>query len=117
MLPHRLAPSRKRASGCLCPGAWILPLVCLWMVGCGTLNNGQGWGQHALYPLELGRIPQAAGRALFDVQTLAPAIGALIFAIDDIDEQVSDWAVKRRPSLALQRPQDRSAMCSWTCSG
>jgi membrane-associated phospholipid phosphatase len=97
MLLNRFPPRRKSVPSCFCPVVWIMPLVCLCIVGCGTLKNGQGWGQNAIYPLELGRIPRAAVRALFDVQTLAPAAGALIFAIDDLDEKVSDWAVQHTP--------------------
>ena len=48
----------------------------LTMTGCGTLENGRGWGQDAIYPLELKRISHAAYHAFFDLQTLLPAAGA-----------------------------------------
>ncbi|NIS60372.1 MAG: phosphatase PAP2 family protein [Proteobacteria bacterium] len=67
------------------------------VIGCGTLNNGRGWGQDALYPVDLKRLSRAAYNAFFDLQTLIPAAGALIFAVGDFDEEVSDWATKHNP--------------------
>lgn len=70
------------------------------VTGCGTLNNGRngrGWGQDAIYPVDLKTIPRAAYNAFFDLQTLVPAAGALVFALDDFDGRVSDWATKHSP--------------------
>ncbi len=67
------------------------------VTGCGTLKNGRGWGQDAIYPVDLKRIPRAAYNAFFDLQTLIPAAGAVGFAVDDFDEKVSDWATKHHP--------------------
>jgi len=79
---------------------WILPILILlsfYIAGCGTLNNGRGWGQDAIYPVDLKRVGRAAHNAFFDLQTLVPAIGALIFTIDDWDEKASDWAIDHNP--------------------
>ena len=65
--------------------------------GCGTLPDGRGWGQDAFYPIDLDRISRAAHDAFFNVNTLAPLAGALVFGVDDLDERVSDWAVKHTP--------------------
>jgi membrane-associated phospholipid phosphatase len=65
--------------------------------GCGTLKHGRGWGQDAIYPIDFKRIPRAAYNAFFDVQTLIPAAGALVFVVDDFDERVSDWASHHTP--------------------
>jgi len=67
------------------------------VTGCGTLENGRGWGQDAFFPIDLDRVSDAAHDAFFDSQTLIPLAGALIFAIDDFDERASDWAVKHNP--------------------
>jgi hypothetical protein len=72
-------------------------LVFLFVTGCGTLENGRRWGQDAFRPIDFKRIGRAAHDAFFDPQTLVPLGGALVFAIDDFDERVSDWAVKRNP--------------------
>jgi membrane-associated phospholipid phosphatase len=74
-----------------------MTLISLPVSGCGTLKNGRGWGQDAIYPVDLRRIPRAAYNAFFDLQTLIPAAGALGFAVDDFDEKVSDWATKHHP--------------------
>ncbi len=65
--------------------------------GCGSLQNGLGWGHDAIYPLESKRIHRAAYNALFDLQTLIPAAGALVFALGDIDGKLSDYAVRHNP--------------------
>jgi hypothetical protein len=69
----------------------------LFVSGCGTLENGWRWGQDAFWPIDFNRIGRAAHDAFFDPQTLVPLGGALVFAIDDFDERVSDWAVKHNP--------------------
>ncbi len=67
------------------------------LTGCGTLQNGRGWGQDAIYPVDLGRIPRAAFRAFFDLETLIPLAGAAVFTIDSYDRKVSNWARRRTP--------------------
>ena len=72
-------------------------LIIFAMTGCGTLQNGERWGQDAIYPVNLKRIPDAAYHALLDLQTLIPAAGALVFAVDHFDHKVSDWAISHHP--------------------
>jgi hypothetical protein len=72
-------------------------LLALTLAGCGTLPDGRRWGQDAFYPLDLDRIASAAHDAFFNVNTLAPLAGAVVFGIDDFDERASDWAVKHTP--------------------
>ncbi len=69
----------------------------LLVTGCGTLSNGRGWGEDAIYPVTLERIPRAAFNAFFDWHTLVPIAGALAFRIDHFDNRVSDWATNRHP--------------------
>jgi membrane-associated phospholipid phosphatase len=67
------------------------------VTGCGTLSNGRGWGQDAIYPVELKKIPRAALNALLDPQTLVPAAGALVFGLSKWDKKVSHWATEHTP--------------------
>lgn len=76
----------------------LLPaMISILVAGCGTLENGRGWGQDAFFPIVPERISGAAYDAFFNPQTLIPLAGAAVFAIDDFDERVSDWAVKHNP--------------------
>jgi membrane-associated phospholipid phosphatase len=70
---------------------------CSLTTGCGTLENGRRWGQDAIWPINFGRISQAASNAFFDPQTLIPLAGALAFGIEDFDEKASDWAIEHNP--------------------
>jgi len=67
------------------------------VAGCGTLKDGGSWGEEAIYPVKWERIPKAAKRALLDPVTWVSAGGAAIFAIDDFDKRVSNWAVAHTP--------------------
>ncbi len=67
------------------------------ITGCGAMSNGRGWGQDAIWPIDVERIKRAVHDALFDWQTLVPAAGALVFAVDDWDHKASDWAIKHNP--------------------
>ncbi|SPD73556.1 conserved hypothetical protein [uncultured Desulfobacterium sp.] len=79
---------------------YSIPFICLFLLitsGCGTLNNGRGWGQDVLRPITLEGVGSAARNAFFDLQTLIPAAGALVFGIDDWDEKTSNWASEHNP--------------------
>lgn len=78
------------------PGLVLLPAILL-TTGCGTLQNGRGWGQDAIYPISWKRVGQAAKNAALDPVTWISAGGAAIFAIDDFDEKTSDWATEHTP--------------------
>ena len=83
-----------------CPHLIILLAVVsisLSITGCGTLNNGRGWGQDAIYPVDLKKIPRAALNALLDPQTFVPAAGALVFGLSKWDKKVSHWATGHNP--------------------
>jgi membrane-associated phospholipid phosphatase len=67
------------------------------LTGCGTLSNGRGWGQDAIYPVDLKKIPGAALNALLDPQTSVPAAGALVFGLSKWDKKVSHWATEHTP--------------------
>ncbi len=65
--------------------------------GCGTLQNGQKWGQDATIFPGWQRIGNAASSAALAPGTWAPALGALGFQIGDMDERVSNWASDKTP--------------------
>jgi hypothetical protein len=75
----------------------LVVLSALIPAGCGTLPDGRRWGRDAFSPIDFDRVSRAAHDAFFNVNTLVPLAGAAVFAIDDFDERVSDWAVKRTP--------------------
>lgn len=60
----------------------LLVLGVIVMSGCGTMRNGRGWGQEAIYPVSWERVQTGAYNAFFDYQALIPAAGALIFTIN-----------------------------------
>jgi membrane-associated phospholipid phosphatase len=92
--PYFLSP-RSLSSSVLY--VFLALVISILVSGCATLENGKGWGQDAIYPVDLSRISRAAYNAFFDVQTLIPVAGALLFTIDDYDRKVSRWATKNRP--------------------
>lgn len=75
----------------------ILLASILFLSGCGTLSNGRGWGQDAFTRISGQRVARAAYNALMDIQTVLPALGAILFTIDDFDDKVSDWARENHP--------------------
>lgn len=74
--------------------------------GCGTLPGGRGWGQDAIWPVQWKRIPQAAKNAVLDPATWIPAAGAAVFAIDDWDHKVANWASERTPVFGSRGTAD-----------
>jgi membrane-associated phospholipid phosphatase len=86
----------------------VVMFVSFTITGCGTLRNGRGWGQDAIYPLDLGRIPHAASHAFFDLETLIPTAGALVFNAGGFDRKVSDWATRRTPIFGSNRAADNA---------
>ena len=73
----------------------VVVLVTL-LTGCGTLPNNQRWGED----VSIGsweRIKTAAWNAARDPETWVPVAGALVLSIGDLDEDLSDWAVRETP--------------------
>jgi hypothetical protein len=77
-------------------------IVSFLFAGCGTLQNGRGWGEDAFSSPTLEKIGRSAYRALLDWQTLVPAAGALLFKIDNWDQKASDWAGDHHPIFGSQ---------------
>lgn len=95
---------RIRLAGVLLRHASVLMVVVSLSVttGCGTLANGRRWGQDAFSRVNLKTVTHAAQDAFFDLQTLLPAAGAIIFAASDLDHEVSDWATDHTPLFGSQ---------------
>ncbi len=70
--------------------------------GCMSSDGRPGWGEEALWPVNGRRIVKAAQEAILDPQTWIPAAGALVFAIDDWDRKISDWASEHTPIFGSQ---------------
>lgn len=83
----------RRPVGAACVGALGLALL----AGCQTCPMGKPWGRDVRVLPTWQRLGWAARRALTDPYTIGPAVGAGIFAIGDLDEEVSDWAREHTP--------------------
>jgi membrane-associated phospholipid phosphatase len=79
----------------------IFGWMCL-ATGCGTLAHGRGWGQDAFVHVNAQTTVHAVQNALFDVQTLLPAAGAIVFAAGGLDHRASDWATEHTPLFGSQ---------------
>ena len=67
------------------------------LTSCGTLSNGR-LGQHNdIHSSDSRRFVGTVRDAFLDYRTLIPAAAALVFAVDNLDERVSDWATKENP--------------------
>jgi len=85
--------SRTTAAALLPAVAAVLSLI----AGCGTLENGRGWGQDAIWPINGQRIARATYEAFLSPGTLIPLTGAAIVRIDHLDQRISSWAVDHAP--------------------
>lgn len=65
--------------------------------GCGTLPNGQRWGQNATLMPGWQKLGDAAARAALSPATWIPAAGVVVFQIGDFDENLSGWAMDQTP--------------------
>ncbi len=86
----------------LLPVAFIVFVV----TGCGTLQNGRRWGQDAVYPVDLKKIPRVALNALIDPQTSIPTAGALVFGLTNWDKRASHWATTHTPIFGSTKNAD-----------
>ncbi|NIP23968.1 MAG: phosphatase PAP2 family protein, partial [Phycisphaerae bacterium] len=77
--------------------AGVVILVMFVIAGCGTMENGRGWGEDLVLRYEPKRLGKVVHDAFFDWQTIGPLLGAAVFAVDDFDEKASDWATKHTP--------------------
>jgi len=66
------------------------------------MKNGRRWGEDVTLRPSLDRIGNSALRAAIHPATWLPAVGAAVFAIDDFDQEVSDWAGEETPVFGSQ---------------
>ena len=79
-----------------------LGLAALAGTSCGTMANGRRWGEDVALRAGLDRIGHSALHAAVHPATWLPALGAAVFAIDDFDRKVSDWAGEETPIFGSQ---------------
>ena len=79
-----------------------LGLAALAATSCGTMKNGRRWGEDVTLRVGLDRIGHSALCAAIHPATWLPAVGAAVFAIDDFDREVSDWAGEETPVFGSQ---------------
>ena len=79
------------------------------ITGCGTLENGRGWGQDALYPVNGKRVSKALYNAATDWGTLIPAGGAVVSSLGNFDERANSWATGHNPIFGSMDSASRSA--------
>jgi membrane-associated phospholipid phosphatase len=66
---------------------------------CTTASEGPYWGADATAALGWDRIADAALKAALDPFTWAPAVGAAALQIEDLDDEIADWANDETPLL------------------
>ncbi len=74
--------------------------------GCSSLPDGHRWGEDATYRPGWDRIRYSAIEAVRDPRVWIPAVGAGVLQIDDMDEQISEWAVDHTPVFGSPRNAD-----------
>ena len=79
------------------------------VTGCGTLENGRGWGQDALSPVNGKRVSKALYNAGTDWGTLIPAGGAVVSSLDHFDERVNSWSTGHPPIYGSMDSPSRAA--------
>lgn len=89
----------------------IAALGMVLVAGSGCMSSSEGdWGKDALWPVEGGRVFEAARDAVLDPQTWVPAAGALLIAcIDDADHKVSQWATDHTPVFGSEQNAERAS--------
>lgn len=72
-------------------------LLLLLLSGCSSVPGQAPWGSNVTWTPGWQRLGQASLQAACDPLTWVPAAGAAVFAIGDLDENLSDWAVDHTP--------------------
>jgi membrane-associated phospholipid phosphatase len=89
------------------PVFFLLPIISL--SACGTLPNGRGWGEEATLSPGWQRISDAAMESVTDISVWVPAAIALLFQFNNVDEDISEWAVDHNPIFgSVQNADDAS---------
>jgi hypothetical protein len=93
---------RFRYSAFLVMAFFILELL----TGCGTLQNGRGWGQDATVFPGWHRVGDAAVHAATAPETWVPLACALVLQVDDMDKRISNYASSHTPVFGSQKAAD-----------
>jgi len=83
----------------------VLVLLVTLTAGCSTLPNGQRWGEDVSFP-NWDKLKSTAWKAARDPQTWVPLAGALVLSVGDLDEDLSDWAVRETPLFGSEDSAD-----------
>ena len=83
----------------------LLILLATLTTGCSTLPNGQRWGEDASFP-SWEKLKSTAWKAARDPQTWVPLAGALVLSVGDLDEDLSDWAIRETPLFGSEDSAD-----------
>lgn len=83
----------------------VLLLLVALTSGCGTLPNGHRWGQDVSLP-GWEKLKSTAWKTARDPQTWVPLAGALVLSVGDLDEDLSDWAVRETPLFGSRDSAD-----------
>lgn len=83
----------------------LLVILATLTAGCGTLPNGQRWGENASFP-SWEKLKSSAWKAARDPHTWVPLAGALVLSVGDLDEDLSDWALREHPLFGSESSAD-----------
>lgn len=84
------------------PSRSAIVLCALLLSACGTLPDGNGWGEEATLTPGWERVRESAVNAAKDPWTWGPLLGAAAFQIDDFDRRTADWAREHTPVFGSQ---------------
>ena len=74
----------------------LLAIPVLFASACSTLPNGERWGENVSFP-GWERLKSTTWKVARDPHTWVPLAGAAVLSIGDLDEDLSDWAVREHP--------------------
>jgi hypothetical protein len=83
----------------------LLLLLATLAAGCSTLPNGQRWGENVAFP-SWEKLKSSAWKAARDPHTWAPFAGAVVMSLGDLDEDLSDWALREQPLFGSESSAD-----------
>jgi hypothetical protein len=83
----------------------VLVLLTSLTAGCGTMPNGQRWGENASFP-GWEKLKTTSWKVARDPLTWVPLAGAVVLSVGDLDEDLSDWAIRERPLFGSESSAD-----------
>jgi hypothetical protein len=76
--------------------------ITILLFGCTTLPDGNRWGDDVTLLPSRDRVGHALQNAFLSPETWVPAAGALAFQVGDLDESLSQWAMRNTPVYGSQ---------------